>query len=66
MDKLPLVSVIITTKNEEKMVQDMYKIAFNPEFLIRKILSVRNLDDLKFYWGAGKHVIGHIRDFGGS
>ena len=63
MNKLPLVSVIITTKNKGKMVQGMYKMAFNPEFMFRKLLSIRSLDDVKFYWNAFKGVIGHIRDF---
>ncbi|MBL7085731.1 MAG: hypothetical protein ISS28_01345 [Candidatus Cloacimonetes bacterium] len=48
------------------MFQKIYKLVFNPEFLVRKLLKTRSLDDVKFYWEAGKHVIGHIRDFGGK
>jgi len=35
-----------------------------PKFLIRKIASVRSVDDLKFFWRAGKKLMGHLRDFG--
>ncbi|MBL7169526.1 MAG: radical SAM protein [Candidatus Aenigmarchaeota archaeon] len=66
-DDYDMVNLVMKTKASEgdlrKMVQEMYKIAFNPEFLIRKLLSLRTLDDLKFYWDAFKGVIGHIRDF---
>ena len=67
-DDYDMVNTVMKTKMSEddmrKMVQEMYKVAFNPEFLFRKLLSIRSLDDVKFYWNAGKHVIGHIRDFG--
>ncbi len=66
-DDYDMVNLVMKTKASEdelrKMVQEMYKVAFNPEFLFRKLLSTRSLNDVKFYWDAFKGVIGHIRDF---
>jgi len=45
------------------LVQGMYKISFQPEFIFRKIFSVRDPDDLKYSLRAAKKVMGHIFDF---
>lgn len=45
-------------------VQDMYRNAFNAEFIFRRIFGIRNLEDIKFLIRAGKFVFGHITDFG--
>jgi radical SAM superfamily enzyme YgiQ (UPF0313 family) len=58
--------VLRTPMADEKiirMVQSTYKIAFNPEFLIRKIVNIRSLDDIQFIFRAAKKVLGHLRDF---
>jgi radical SAM superfamily enzyme YgiQ (UPF0313 family) len=66
-DDYDMVNPVMNTKIKEedlrKMVREMYKISFNPEFMFRKLIGVRDLDDIKFYWQAAKHVIGHIKDF---
>ena len=52
-------------KNKEVMAltQGIYKSFMTPKFIIRKIISVRKIDDLKFFWRAGKAVLGHLMDF---
>ena len=52
-------------KDEEVMqlTQDIYKSFITPRFLFRKVVSIRNTEDLKFFWRAGKAVLGHLRDF---
>ncbi len=52
-------------KNEEimELTQGIYKSFITPRFLIKKAISVRNTDDVKFFWRAGKAVLGHLRDF---
>ncbi|MBF0442062.1 MAG: radical SAM protein [Oligoflexales bacterium] len=45
--------------------QELYRVSFHPEFLARKLLSIRDLDDLKYFMRAGKKVLGHIFDFKG-
>ncbi len=46
-----------------KLVQGMYSVSFNPEFIVRKLLSIREIDDLKYFGRAFLKVIGHILDF---
>ncbi|MDP2906015.1 MAG: radical SAM protein, partial [Candidatus Omnitrophota bacterium] len=46
-----------------ELVQGMYKVTFSPEFILRKILSVRDTDDLKYAAYAAKKVFGHVFDF---
>jgi len=58
--------IMITPMSDEELielVQGIYKVAFHPEFILRKISRIRNLDDIKFMYRAGKKVIGHIFDF---
>jgi len=51
--------------NEEVMTftQGLYKAAMSPRFILRKLLSVRSLADLKFLVRAGGKVLGHLADF---
>ncbi len=46
-----------------KLVQGLYSVSFNPEFLARKLVSIRDLEDVKYFIRAGKKVFGHIFDF---
>jgi len=52
-------------KDEEvmRLTQGIYKSFITPRFLFRKIISIRNIDDLKFFLRAAKAVLGHLRDF---
>jgi len=53
----------IADSKMNELVQGMYGVSFNPEFILRKILSLRDIDDLKYYLRALKKVLGHIVDF---
>jgi len=57
--------MITPMKDEELMglIQGIYKVAFNPEFILRKVSKIRSMDDIKFMYMAGKKVMGHIFDF---
>lgn len=46
------------------LVQEIYSVAFHPEFLFRRFISIKDFDDLKYFVRAGIKVIGHILDFG--
>ena len=58
---------ILKTKMKEdelmKLIQEIYKIAFDPRFIIKRLISIRSLDDVKFILRGGKKVLGHLRDF---
>ena len=47
-----------------KFTQGLYMAALNPAFIARKVISIRNADDLKFMLMAGKKVAAHFMDFG--
>lgn len=58
--------VMKTPVGDEKLkeaVQSLYKVAFHPEFVARKILNVRSLEDVKFLGRAALKVGGHLLDF---
>ena len=58
--------VMKTPVGDEKLkeaVQSVYKVAFNPEFLLRRLFSIRSVDDIKFFVRAAGKVIGHLTDF---
>jgi len=46
-----------------RLVQSMYSVSFNPEFIFRKILSIRHFYDVKYFKTAFLKVIGHLLDF---
>lgn len=43
--------------------QSLYKSFMTPRFIARKILSVRNWDDMKFLAVGAGRVVGHLMDF---
>lgn len=54
----------IGDKRIKEYVQSFYNLSFDPRFLIRKILSIRDIDDIKYYMRAFKKVFfGHLKDF---
>ncbi len=59
----PIMKIPVEDEEIMKLVRSTYKIAFSPEFVIRRIINVRSLDDIKFVFRAAKRVLGHIRDF---
>jgi len=44
-------------------VQNMYKNAFNFEFIARRLFSIRKMEDISFLIKAVKFVFGHLKDF---
>jgi radical SAM superfamily enzyme YgiQ (UPF0313 family) len=61
--KQPIMRTDIPQKKMMGLVQGMYSISFDPQFILRKIFSIRDLDDLKYYSRGLKKVFGHIFDF---
>lgn len=45
------------------LTREIYKSFMTPKFIARKVLSVRSTNDLKFFWRAGRAVLGHLTDF---
>ncbi len=61
--KNPVMKTSIPDEKLAGLVQGMYKISYQPEFLMRKLFSVRDMDDLRYYARAAKKVAGHLLDF---
>ncbi len=53
----------VGTKDVMKFSQELYKSFLSPQFITRKLLSIRNMDDVKFIWRAGRKLLGHLSDF---
>lgn len=51
-------------KEINELISQVYKLAFQPKFIIRQICKIRCWDDIKYIWRGAKAVIGkHLRDF---
>ncbi len=61
--KKPVMKVPFKPEKLLELVQGMYSVSFSPEFIIRKILSIRDIYDVKYFWRAFLKVAGHIIDF---
>lgn len=47
-----------------ELVQKIYSTAFNPEFILRRLFAMRDMDDLRYFSRAAGKVLGHLADFG--
>jgi radical SAM superfamily enzyme YgiQ (UPF0313 family) len=64
--KEPVMKTPIPEEELLEAVQSVYKVAFDPEFIVRKVIGIRSVEDVRFIVRAGKKVIGHVRDFKGK
>jgi len=66
-DDYDMKSLVMQTPMDEskimELVQGMYRVSFQPEFILRKLFSLKDVDDLKYYLRASKKVWGHLFDF---
>jgi anaerobic magnesium-protoporphyrin IX monomethyl ester cyclase len=61
--KRPVMKLSFDPCKINELVQELYSVSFNPEFLLHKILSIRGIDDIRYFARAAFKVTGHIRDF---
>ena len=61
--KRPVMKISYPTAELLKLVQGMYSVSFNPEFIFRKLISIRELDDIRYFGRAFFKVLGHMVDF---
>ena len=64
--RMPVMKTPMGSEKIKEAVQSVYKVAFSPEFIIRRILGIRSVEDVKFFFRAAGKVIGHLMDFGGK
>lgn len=53
----------LTDKDVKELVQGLYRSFMTPSFVIKKIISIRNLEDIKFLYRAAIKLTGHLADF---
>jgi hypothetical protein len=61
--KKPVMKIGFPREKLLALVQSLYSVSFSPEFIMRKILSIREFDDIKYFSRAFLKVMGHIFDF---
>lgn len=59
----PVMISPIPEEEIHRLVQGLYKSFLTPRFILRKITSIRSLNDVKFLLKAGWRVLGHLKDF---
>jgi len=62
MDK-PVMKTNIVPEKLNEAVRKVYSIAFDPKFLLHKLLSIRDFYDVKYFLRGAKAVFGHLKDF---
>lgn len=62
----PIITTPMPQETLLKYVGGLYSVSFHPGFLIRKLLSIRDWEDVKYFWRAGQKVFGHLFDFKGK
>jgi len=61
--KQPVMKSAIDDKKMMRLVQGIYNVAFDPEFIINRLLSIRSLSDLSYFARGAAKILGHIFDF---
>lgn len=60
----PVMKTPMTGEDIKKLTQDLYKVFFTPQYVFRKVFSIRSTADLVFIKRGLKAIYGHLRDFG--
>lgn len=63
--RMPVMKTPVGSVRIKEAVQSVYKVAFDPEFIARRIIGIRSWSDIQFFARAAKQVLGHLLDFKG-
>jgi radical SAM superfamily enzyme YgiQ (UPF0313 family) len=61
--KKPVMKLSFAPDKLMSLVQSMYAVTFSPEFIFRKLLSIRDINDIKYFGRGFLKVLGHLLDF---
>lgn len=59
----PVMRCPMTGQEIKELTQELYKVFLTPGYVLRRLLSIRNMDDLRFIKRGVKSVTGHLTDF---
>ncbi|PIS20547.1 B12-binding domain-containing radical SAM protein [candidate division WWE3 bacterium CG08_land_8_20_14_0_20_43_13] len=62
----PVMKSPISQEQIMQLTQELYSSFLTPRFILRKIMSIRSIEDIKFFIMAGKKLAGHLLDFDSS
>ncbi|MFB3894814.1 MAG: radical SAM protein [bacterium] len=55
--------VLKTTIDTEAWCKKMWKVYYEPKFMLKSIFTIRSLDDFKLLFRAARSLLGHLRDY---
>lgn len=61
--KKPVMKISFSDQKLMSLVRGIYRVAYHPEFLLRRLLSIRDRQDLEYFFRGFRKVVGHIFDF---
>jgi len=56
-------SLDMSPKEVKRLCDETYKLFMSPRYALRRLMSIRSLEDLNFSLRGARKVIGHIKDF---
>jgi radical SAM superfamily enzyme YgiQ (UPF0313 family) len=59
----PVMASPMSKRDIKELTQMLYKSFASPQYIIRKIFSIKSIDDLFFLRRAAKKLLGHLTDF---
>ena len=59
----PVMKIPFEREKLMELTQELYSSFFTPQYMLRKLLSVRNYDDAKFLVYSAWKIVGHLLDF---
>ncbi|VVB86562.1 Uncharacterised protein [uncultured archaeon] len=59
----PVMKCPMTAQEIKELTQELYRVFITPGYIIRRLLSIRNADDLRFIKRGVSAVTGHLSDF---
>ena len=61
--RAPVMKIPFSNERLYELTQSLYSSFFTPQYIFRKILSIRNWSDIKFLGYSAWKLIGHLLDF---
>jgi radical SAM superfamily enzyme YgiQ (UPF0313 family) len=61
--KKPVMKTVFDENQMSKLVRGIYSVAYNPEFILRRAMSVRDIYDILYFVKGFKKASAHIFDF---
>src|SRR3989344_3580858 len=61
--RAPVMKIPFSNEHLYELTQSLYSSFFTPQYIFRKVVSVRNWNDVRFLWYSAWKLIGHLLDF---